>query len=555
MNTFRYSIVLATIISGTSVWAVDASSLQRDIEKNIDRTQVPISKPAELKPIIEDGKKTLVKSFRFSGNTLVESEKLQEVVAPYVNQELSFQQLQQIVAKISDYYAVHGGLAKIYLPKQDISDGVVTIAIIEGKLGKVIIDNKEAVMSTEKAEKFIYAKNSRSEPIRNEQMSSSLMTLNSIGGMVAKSSIMPGEAQGSSDLVVKLKDVNRYQGDIGIDNYGHRSTGDREINGGLIINNLSKSDLYDNLNLRYLLTEGVRYGRAAYKIPVGYSGDKIGLSASYMKYKLLEKENDNISGDGSTYTVSLSHEHPFIMTKQENLNLSTELSYRYAKNIVMDTPTSIKKSSFITMALNYSKADWILKNSSTSLSATVTGGNLDLSGLQDNYDSDQSTARTDGNYLKYVLSGRYLQALSETTSLQLSFQYQSANTNLDSGEELALGGAFGVRAYPSSEASGDKGWMSSVELKWAATPEITPALFFDYGRIKTNIDQWAGAENETFSLGGYGIGLDWATQSGLNFKLQVAHRSTNGYPANDGLNSDKSNPGETRYWVGMNYFY
>ena len=197
----------------------------------------------------------------------------------------------------------------------------------------------------------------------------------------------------------------------------------------------------------------------------------------------------------------------------------------------------------------------IFKNSSTSLSATVTGGNLDLSDLQDNYDNDKTTAKTDGSYLKYVLSGRYLQGLSETVSLQLSCQYQAANTNLDSGEELALGGAFGVRAYPSSEASGDKGWLGSVELKWAATPEITPALFFDYGRVTTNIDQWAGSENETFSLGGYGVGVDWATQSGLNFKLQVAHRSTDGYPADNGLNSDKSNPGETRYWVGMNYFY
>jgi hemolysin activation/secretion protein len=557
MKKIKLSLIsLSSLCMVTNLIAApDAGTIQRDIEQKMEQKQLKQEITAP-KLVEDDGQKILVKSFQFNGNTVVSSKELQSIVAQYENRELTFKQLQTIVAQISDYYTTAGSLAKIFLPKQDLTNGQLIITIIEGKLSKVIIDNNEAVMSKEKAEKYIYSNNDIDAPIKSKNMSESLMNLNAVGGLGAKSSIAPGEAEGSSDLVVKLKDAAKFQGDIGVDNYGSRSTGKNELLGGFIVNNLTNSDLYDNLNVRGMHTQGVDYGRVAYTIPLGYNGDKIGVSYSAMGYDLIEKYSPTI-GDGSSHTTAIKYDHPFIKTKEENLNLSLELARKYGENSVDNETTSIKRTDVANLVLAYDKADSFLGGGSTNTSIGLTFGNLDLKDNLDNYTNDKSTAQTNGNYKKYNFNITRIQALSETLTLQAAYQYQAANKNLDGAEELSLGGVYGVRAYPTSEASGDEGWITNIELKWAATNELTPSIFYDYGRVTTNAKQWDDQENIKNKLDGYGVGLNWASDKNLNIKTQVSRRISDSYvsDATTGMNSDGTNPADTRYWLSATWFF
>lgn len=548
MNKCYVGLILASGLCSSQLFAIDAGSIQRDIEKNLEKPQ-SYQEQKKQKVLVEDtDTKILVNKFIFSGNTIIPTQELENIVNPYVGKELSFKQLQTIVAQISDYYASVGGLAKIYLPKQDISDGTVKIDILEGKLNKVLIENTQAIMQQEQAENFIYEYNHKGAPIQNKDLSKALINLNNIGGLTARSSIAPGEVTGSSDLVIKLKDTARYQGDVGIDNYGSRLTGKEEFTAGMIINNLSESNLYDNLNLRAMLTEGVKYARVQYMVPMGYNGDKVGASFSDMSYKLLSRYND-FPGDGDAYTAALHYTHPFIRTQEQNLNFSTELAHKYSNN--NGTSENTKKNNVANFILAYDKADTFMGGGSSNISFGLTMGHIAID--QDSED----IAKINGDYVKYKLNIMRIQTISETLSLQASYQYQNANKNLDSGEELSLGGVYGVRAYPTSEASGDKGWLGNIELKWAATPELTPSIFYDIGEVITNIDQWAGAANNTYSLGGYGAGLAWASSNNLNVKAQIAHRTTKSYIANatTGKNSDGTDPSEMRYWLSASWFF
>ena len=62
-----------------------------------------------------------------------------------------------------------------------------------------------------------------------------------------------------------------------------------------------------------------------------------------------------------------------------------------------------------------------------------------------------------------------LQALPAGFSLNLQWRGQWTNNNLDSSEKFSLGGPYGVRAYATAEAMGDRGWLGSVELRYAVT--------------------------------------------------------------------------------------
>lgn len=547
-------ITLLLLATSTHLFA-DAGSIQRDIEQKLDKQKSTFDKQKSTSLQQDNEAKILVKNFVFSGNTVVPSDELQTVVSKYNNQELSFKQLQSIVANVSEYYAQAGGLAKVYLPKQDITNGTVAITVVEGKLNSVIIDNKEAVLSKDEAEKYIYANNTKGEPIKNKDMSASLANLNSMGGMSAKSSIAPGQKEGSSDIVIKLKDAQRYQGDIGVDNYGSKSTGVKELTAGIIVNNLSKSNMYDNLNIRAMGTQGVKYARVGYMLPIGYNGDKIGASFSAMNYELIEKYASS-DGDGSSHTKSLHYEHPIIKTKQQNLSFSLELANKYGKNSINNATTSIKRTNVANMILAYDKADNILSGGSTKINLGVSVGKLNLKDDTNNYTSDQQNANTHGMYAKYKLNITREQAITDELSLQVSYQYQTANKNLDSAEELSLGGAYGVRAYPTNEASGDSGWLSNIELKYALTTELTPSIFYDYGKVKTNINQWAGDDNTEYTLSGYGIGLNFATNENMNIKGQVSRVANKSYdPNNNGLNSDGSPISDTRYWLSSTWFF
>lgn len=558
LSQTRVGVLTSCALVSSSLFAVpDAGSIQKEIEKNIEKQQ-SAQKPSEtIQPIMkDDGVKVKVKAFKFTGNTIVSTSELELIVAPYVGQELGFNSLQRVVATVSDYYAKKGGLAKVYLPKQDITSGVVTIAIIEGKLNNVVIENKEAKLSRKKAEKFIYRDNVKGEPIKSKELSRALMNLNDLGGLQASSSLAPGAAEGSSDLVVRLKDGAKISADAGIDNYGSLSTGKIEYSVGININNVSSSDAYDTVNVRAMATEGVRFARVGYAIPVGYSGDKIGVSVSAMKYRLIEGNYNSTNGDGYSTGFAANYSHPFIRSKQENLSLNIEAAYKKYANKIDSDFSSIKKNVLLSASLSYDKADTLFGGGQSSAGFAVTCGKLMLTELPSNFDNDQTAAKTNGRYFKYVANLSRTQYVSNSIIFQGNIQAQASDKNLDSSEELSLGGAYGVRAYPTSEASGDMGYLVNAELKHATTAELTTSLFCDYGRIITNKAQWDGANNTSSNLGGYGIGLNYATSYNLNVKAQIARRFITNYEGQaNGNNSDGSRADTNRYWLSATYFF
>src|SRR5688572_29229737 len=81
-----------------------------------------------------------VKDFRFSGNTVFPAEQLRELVREFVGKTLDFNALNDAAGRVQRFYRERGYfLAVAYLPQQEIRDGVVEIAVLEGRLGSVIL--------------------------------------------------------------------------------------------------------------------------------------------------------------------------------------------------------------------------------------------------------------------------------------------------------------------------------------------------------------------------------------------------------------------------------
>src|ERR1019366_6531732 len=86
--------------------------------------------PPNLAP---PGVKFQVKSLHLTGETKFSEAELIAAIDFKPGSELDLADLRAMAAKISDYYVQRGYfVAQAYLPAQDVSDGAVTIAVIEG---------------------------------------------------------------------------------------------------------------------------------------------------------------------------------------------------------------------------------------------------------------------------------------------------------------------------------------------------------------------------------------------------------------------------------------
>ena len=95
---------------------------------------------APAKPPLPAGTKVnvAVKDFRFSGNTVFPSEVLRDLVRDFIGKTLDFNGLNDAAGRVQRHYRERGYfLAVAYLPQQEIKDGIVEIAVLEGRLGQI----------------------------------------------------------------------------------------------------------------------------------------------------------------------------------------------------------------------------------------------------------------------------------------------------------------------------------------------------------------------------------------------------------------------------------
>lgn len=141
-------------------------------------------------------------------------------------------------------------------------------------------------------------------------------------------------------------------------------------------------------------------------------------------------------------------------------------------------------------------------------------GNADLDGSP-NKAGDAATTQTAGQYAKLRYSLSRQQVIVDNLAFYAALSGQKASKNLDSSEKFYLGGAYGVRAYPTSEAGGSEGSLVNLELRWRLPQGFNLTGFYDWGHVKINKDKsFTGASAlNAYDLKGAGLTLGWQAAS------------------------------------------
>ena len=485
------SILSSSIVLGATIPNVNSGTIQKQLVT--PNVQVEKKENVQIQGVQSDNvkvdvnnKKIFIKDFTFKNNIAVSSDELKQSLKTFANKELSYNQIQEVLAVVTKVYRDKGYfVTRAYLEKQDLikNDNVLNITIIEGKYSEIKLNNNSLV-NNDTLQSIL--DNVKSNDIINvEDIQRALLLINDRAGVkVTSSSLEAGKEAGSSNLIVDTIATPKVNGYVVADNYGSRFTGYNRIQALANINSLSS--VGDKLTISGLVSNGadLKNGKLAYELPLMSNGLKADFAYSKTNYSLV-KEYKALDADGNSNIYEVGVFYPIILKTDETLWTKIKYYHKDFNDYMSNSKYEDKTINSVVASLDYEK-NYFLGNFPSRLISNV---NLTTGHLSNTSNED------DGNYNKIdtYLSNEI--AFSEIISLNSTLSAQKAlgHKNLDGSEDLSLGGAYGVRLYPDSEQSGENGYVLNLELL-SKLPSISSyshkiGLFYDIGDVYQEINR------------------------------------------------------------------
>jgi hemolysin activation/secretion protein len=490
--------------------------------------------------------KVSVKKFRITGNRIYSEEDLLTALKDQIGKDLDFDGLNDAALAVRSYYRSRGYfLAQAYLPAQQIRNGVVEIAILEGRVGNVSLKmDPNNPVRPEFAQGILDAHLKTGDVITETGLERPLLLLSDLPNVVVSSEIGPStKAIGSADLRVNIKEGDgKISGYADLNNLGNRYTGEWVTGVNVNANNLS--GFGDQFSLRATLTnERMSFVRAAVTGPVGYQGTRAGISFAQFNYS-LEKDFASLKAHGYGTVVSLYGLHPFVRTRNANLIGQLSLENKLLKDRI-DTTNNLEDRNINTLKFGLvgDFRDRAFGGALNSFAVSYTEGSVALApDALLAADQGATGLNTQGKFAKVNFDVRRLQLITQDINLLVAVSGQLADRNLASAEKMSLGGGNGVRAYPVGQAAGDQGFLFSTELRYIVpkyqflSGDLSLSGFYDAGRVKVNHSPLAASPSANFlGISGYGVGLSLGKDNDFLLRTTVAWRGENDTPDADNV--------------------
>ena len=496
-----------------------------------------------------DAVKIVVNSLQVTGSLAYPEAELVALTGFKPGSELTLSDLRGMASKITERYRSNGYfVAQAYLPAQEINDGVVTIAVVEGQYGKIALRN-QSNLSDDLAYSQLDGINT-GDAVTIAPLESRLLLLSDIPGVNVTSTLTPGASVGASDLIVDVTPGQRVTGSIDADNGGNRYTGEYRLGATVNLNNAAGRG--DVASLRVLTSgSGLNYARGSYQMQFGKA--TAGVAYSWLGYE-LGKEFSSLQANGTAKIASIYGGYPLIRTRNTNLYALLAFDAKTFQDRVDATSTVVDKKARVLMAtLRGDHRDRLGGGGLTSYSLTGTTGNIDIQ-TPAMRAFDAATAQSNGHYTKLGFSAMRLQSVTDTVSLYAGINGQVASKNLDISEKMELGGINGVRAYPEGEAYADQGYLLTLEARFLL-PKFSEQFpgqlqlvgFVDTGSVTLNKNPWDARDNRR-TLSGAGVGLNWSAANNFVVRTSYARKLGSGTATSA---PDKSG----RFWIqAVKYF-
>lgn len=479
--------------------------------------------PAGAQLKLEEGESgqeltVMINEIEFSGNTVIDTQTLEKVAAPYTNRKLTLEEMSELVDLITITYQEQGYiLARAYLPKQDIQAGVLKIAVMEGNIGQIKVSGYTHY--NERVIKRYFKKQMDAGVINEQALEKGLLLSSDIPKVKTNVVLKKGEKPGDVDVVIDIQDSSKMTlgFDLSLDynNFGSEFTSKNRY--GMTIN-VQDHVWGSNMRLRGVSGDEMKdstLGAADLVVPINSIGTKVALRYLTANYAIGEEFAEfAIEGDTEIWGIELLHS--FVREKNMNLIVSLGYNQKYIESTIGDEITaSIDDMEEYFAVISFDNLDRFLGKNILSFEAHR--GQL--------FRDDEATpsrfpdVALDSTWEKFNLNVARIQKVYGYTNLLVRGTAQYTDHRIVSIEEMSIGGYGSVRGHDPAIFLGDNGYNFSAELMFAPpfmaekslfgqrlAQMVQLAAFYDYGYVFVN-DEQEEDEYDSKDLMGVGGGI------------------------------------------------
>ncbi|OGX14519.1 MAG: hypothetical protein A2351_01455 [Omnitrophica bacterium RIFOXYB12_FULL_50_7] len=444
----------------------ESSEIQlRATKKKEKAPKVEVAEQKE-QPLPAEAVAFLLTDIKITGATFFKTEDLRPIYQPYLQKKVTFKELQTIAETIKAKYHTKGYLTtNVFFPEQEVENGAVEIAVLEGKLGQVTVEGNKW-FSADFVRKYIHAH--PGELLNINKLQKDILRLNKFSDLEVKTVISQGKQQETSDIALKVKDKFPWHLGMSEDNRGTRLT--EKYRTGFYARGSNVLGLGDSIFANTLFN-GRTFGQVlSYVLPLGTYGTTLAVDLSYFTMKLgKELKAFDVTGK----TIGMTPHVTFELALSENFEahldvgiMMLSITKRVDHNRVSDDQLRTPYVGF-----SFSKTDSFWGGGQTLFTPQFSFGTAGFLGASSRCHPSAARDGTGGYYFKYEHGLKRTQKMPFGSYLLMNSQFQAASHTLPSSEQLQLGGMTSVRGYPEGDYLADAG--ATLNLDW-----IFPSYFF-----------------------------------------------------------------------------
>lgn len=444
----------------------------------------------------------VIRRIELSGATLLSPSAKNRLTAPWINQCLDMARLTRLTDAVSDWYISRGYItSRAFLTEQDLSGGVLHLAVLEGKLQHIRLEgvpDRTLKMTFPGLEGKI---------LNLRDIEQGMEQLNRVRQRPVEIEILPGERQGYSVVNLTATPEFPLSGSVSFDNSGQKSTGTGQLNGALYGNNLlglaDKWFISGGRSSDFSNSKDAQNFAAGVSIPYGYG--LLDYSYSWSNYLSTIDNNGYFwRSTGDTETHRLTGSWVLFRNGDIKTGVSAGITHRINRNYLDDVllATSSRKLSSLSLGINHTQK---IASGVATLNPTFTQG-IPWFGAED--DSDKQGDVPKAEFRKWSLNGSFQRPLADKLWWLTSVYFQWSPDRLYGSERLTLGGETSVRGFKEQYISGDNGGYWRNELNWSL---FTLPWIGDVGVLAAIDGGWLKKDGQDR----YASGTLWGTALGL----------------------------------------
>jgi len=483
-----------------------------------------------------------ISGFTITGNTLLSEARLMDVLERFKGQR-TLDELGQAALAVQDLYRQAGyGAVIAYVPAQTATDGLATIAVLEGRLKNVeVIGNKQ----------FSEANILRSVPLlapgltpQVRRIDTQIQLANESPAKQIAVLLEAGERLGEVDAHITVTEAAAQRWSIGLDNTGNAATGRLRANVGYL--NSTLWDLDHQLSLQFQFApeklRSVAVYSASYRVPFYAHGLTLDAFAAYSNVDGGSSGTAagplQFSGKGEVFGGRLTKYLPRMGEMDQRVIFGLDRRAYINACSIAGLPGGACGSAGESVTVHPVSLEYtVQKSGDRPVGANVSIiRNLALGGTYGSdasFDAVRAGANRHYTSLRFNVFGGLL--VAGQWQAQVRVAGQATRDALVSGEQFSLGGAYSVRGFEEREILGDSGVSGSAEIY---APDLAKSVgeafnsvrvlaFVDAGQVRNRLGTPCRGVSTNCELLSFGAGLR-VNAGRFQFRLDLAQALRDG---------------------------